>query len=105
MLRLMLPNPVFLVYSQTCVQRRQPWDPEKVAVVDKWSLFSGHLCNKSSKGDLKRVAPGLTVLLTQNFTFFIEYLYFFSRFSSNAILNHFSSTQPLSILVIPRMVL
>jgi hypothetical protein len=54
MLRLMLPNPVFLAYTQTCVQR-QPWDPEKVAVVDRWSLFRGHLCNKSFKWDLKMV--------------------------------------------------
>ena len=24
-----------------------PWDPKIVAVVDSWSLFRGHLCNKT----------------------------------------------------------
>ncbi len=32
-----------------------PWDPKKVAAVDRWSLFRGHLRNKSSKWDLKKV--------------------------------------------------
>ncbi len=31
-----------------------PWD-KKGALVDRGSLFSGHLCNKSSKWDLKMV--------------------------------------------------
>jgi hypothetical protein len=30
-----------------------PWNPPKVAIVDKCSLFGGHLSNKSSKWDLK----------------------------------------------------
>jgi hypothetical protein len=28
-------------------------DPKIVAVVDKWLLFSGHICNKSSTWDHK----------------------------------------------------
>ncbi len=32
-----------------------PWDPKIEAVVDRWSLFRGHLCNKNSKWDLKMV--------------------------------------------------
>ncbi len=35
-------------YSQNCLQKI-------VAVVHSWSLFRGHLCNKSSKWDLKIV--------------------------------------------------
>ncbi len=40
-------NTVKLVYND------HPWDPKIVAVVDRWSLFRGHLCNKGSKWDLK----------------------------------------------------
>ncbi len=32
-----------------------PWDPKIVTVVDRWSLFRGNLCNKSSKQGLKIV--------------------------------------------------
>jgi hypothetical protein len=32
-----------------------PWDPKIVAVVYRWSLFKGHLCNKSYKWDNKIV--------------------------------------------------
>ncbi len=39
-------------YSQTCRQR-PPMAPPKVAVVDCWSLFGGHLCTKCSKWDLR----------------------------------------------------
>ena len=28
------------------------WDPKIVAVVDRWSLFRDHLCNKSSEWGL-----------------------------------------------------
>ena len=38
---------VKLVYND------HPWDPKIMAVVDKWSLFKGHLCYKSSKWDPK----------------------------------------------------
>ena len=38
--------------SQTCVQR-PPLGP--TVVVDRWSLFSGHLCYKSSNWDHKMV--------------------------------------------------
>ncbi len=31
------------------VYNDHPWDQKIVAVVDKWSLFRGYLCNKSSK--------------------------------------------------------
>ncbi len=37
------------------VYKDHPWDPKIVAVVDRWSLFRGHLCNKSAKWDLKMV--------------------------------------------------
>jgi hypothetical protein len=43
-----------LEHSQTCVQR-PPLGPKKVAVVDRWSLFRGHLYNKTSVWDLKIV--------------------------------------------------
>ncbi len=36
-------NTVKLVYND------HRWDPKIVAVIDRWSLFRGHLCNKSSK--------------------------------------------------------
>ncbi len=39
-------------YSQTCKQR-PPMGPPKVAVVEWWSLFGGHLCTKCSKCDLR----------------------------------------------------
>jgi hypothetical protein len=29
------------------VYNDHPWDPEIVAVVDRWSLFRGNLCEKS----------------------------------------------------------
>ncbi len=48
----------------------QPRDSKIVAVVDRWSLFRGHLCNKSSECDYKMVVDirrwsgsGLTVVL------------------------------------------
>jgi hypothetical protein len=44
-----LSSTVKLLYND------HPWDPKKVAVVDRWSLFSGHLCSKSLKWDLKIV--------------------------------------------------
>ena len=45
----MFQNTVKLVYND------HPRDPKIVAVVDRWSLFRGHLCNKSSEWDLKMV--------------------------------------------------
>jgi hypothetical protein len=33
-----------------------PWGPIKVPVVERWSLFRGHLCDKSSNSDLKMMA-------------------------------------------------
>ena len=35
------------------VYNDHPWDPNIVAVVDRWSLFRGHLFYKKSKWDLK----------------------------------------------------
>ncbi len=32
-----------------------PWNPKIVAFVDRWSLFKGILCYKTSKWDLKIV--------------------------------------------------
>jgi len=37
------------------VYNDHPRDPKIVAVVDRWSLFRGHLCSKSLKWDLKIV--------------------------------------------------
>jgi hypothetical protein len=37
------------------VYKDHPRDPKIVTVVDRWSLFKGHLCSKSSKWDLKKV--------------------------------------------------
>ncbi len=37
------------------VYNDHPWDPKIVAVVDKWSLFRGHSCNKAPNWDLKMV--------------------------------------------------
>ncbi len=41
-----------------------PRGPKILAVVDRWLLFKGDLCNKSLKWDLKTVgvSSGLTVL-------------------------------------------
>ncbi len=38
------------------VYNDHPRDPKIVAVVDRWSLFGGHLCYKRSNWDLKTVA-------------------------------------------------
>ncbi len=35
------------------VYNDHPWDPKIVAVVDKWSLFRGHLHNKFGTGTSK----------------------------------------------------
>jgi hypothetical protein len=43
------------VHTVKPVYNDHPWDPEIVVVVDKWSLFRGHLCNKSFKRGLKMV--------------------------------------------------
>ncbi len=40
------------------VYNDHPWDPKIMAVIHSWSLFRGHLYNKSSKGDLKLVVVG-----------------------------------------------
>ncbi len=37
------------------VYNDQPRDPKVAAVVDRWSLFRGHLCCKSSIWDLRKV--------------------------------------------------
>ncbi len=37
------------------VYNDHPWDPNTVAVVDRWSLFRGYLCNKSPNRDIKIV--------------------------------------------------
>ncbi len=37
------------------VYNNHPWDPKIVAVVDRWSLFRGQLCNKSFSRDQKMV--------------------------------------------------
>ncbi len=37
------------------VYNDHPRDPKIVAVVDRWSLFGCHLCNKRSNWDLKIV--------------------------------------------------
>ncbi len=39
------------------VYNDHPWDPKIVAVVDRWSLFSGHLCNMSPWHDLSWSLP------------------------------------------------
>ena len=36
------------------VNNDHPRDPEIVAVVDRWSVFRGHLCNKNLKWDHKK---------------------------------------------------
>jgi len=38
------------------VYNDHPWDPKIVAVVDRWSLFRGHLCYKKTNWDLKIAA-------------------------------------------------
>ena len=43
------PNTVNFVYNDP------PRDPKIVVVVDRRSLFRGHLCNKNSKWDPKMV--------------------------------------------------
>ncbi len=50
-----------------------PWNPKIVAVVDRWSLFGGHLCTQSSNGTKSGgryrqvvVSSGLTVFSTRN---------------------------------------
>ncbi len=50
-----LLNSIELSSTVKLVYNDHPWDPKKVAVVDRWSLFSGHLCSKSLKWDLKIV--------------------------------------------------
>ena len=54
---LYLPSFVFgvLYFTIKPVYNDYPWDPKKVAVVDRWSLFRSHLCSKSSKWDFKTV--------------------------------------------------
>ncbi len=46
---------IFFIFLSTvkAVYNDHFWDQKIVAVVDRWSLFRGHLCNKSSKWDLK----------------------------------------------------
>ncbi len=48
-----------MLYARKCsvkpVFNDHLWDPSKVAVVERWSLFRGHLCNKSYNWDLKMV--------------------------------------------------
>ncbi len=45
----------FIAVTRTVkpVYNDHPWDRKMVAVVDRWSLFRGHLCNKSTKRVLK----------------------------------------------------
>ena len=38
--------------SNLCMYNSHPWDPKVVVVVDRWSLFKGHLCHT---WDLKTV--------------------------------------------------
>jgi len=78
---------IFLVFVSTVkpVYNDHHWDPKIVAVVERWSLFKGHLCSKSLKWDLKIVviidrwslfggghysevvvSPGLTVLTSSS---------------------------------------
>ncbi len=35
-----------------------PWDLKIVAVVERWSLFSGHLCSKVLLWDIKMLTGG-----------------------------------------------
>ncbi len=44
------------IYTVKPVYNDHPRDPKIVAVVDRWSLFRGHLCYKTSNWDLKIVA-------------------------------------------------
>ena len=47
-----------------------PWDPKIVAVVNRLSLFRGHISNKNSKWDPSMVVvnSGLTVAANKPFT-------------------------------------
>jgi hypothetical protein len=45
----------FLQSTVKPVSNDHPWDPKIVAVVDRWLLFRGHLCDKSLKWDLTMV--------------------------------------------------
>jgi hypothetical protein len=45
-----IKNGYFLEYSHTGVQR-PPLATKKVAAVDRWSLFRGHLCSESCNWD------------------------------------------------------
>ncbi len=45
----------FVISTIKLVYNEYYWDPKKVASVDRWSLLGGHLCNKSSKRDMKLV--------------------------------------------------
>ncbi len=60
-----------------------PWDTKIVAVVDRWSLFTGHLCNKIFKWDLKMmvvVDKGSLFGGGRKFRFYcIKFLLFFKR--------------------------
>ncbi len=49
-------NTLKKLYTVKPVYNDHPWDPKILAVVDRWSLFRGHLCYKRSNMDLKTVA-------------------------------------------------
>ncbi len=44
-----------LKYTLKPLYNYHPWDPKVVSVVERWSLFRGHLCNKSFTWDLEMV--------------------------------------------------
>ena len=41
-----------VVHSKLCTYNDHPWDPKIVVGVVRWSLYRGHLSNKSFKWDL-----------------------------------------------------
>jgi hypothetical protein len=53
------------IYTFKPMYNDHPRDPKIVAVVEKWSLFRCHLCNKSSKWDHKMAVRryGLVVVI------------------------------------------
>ena len=66
-----LKNTVKPVYND------HPWDPKIVAFVDRWSLFEGNLCNKSSKCDIEMVVVSLGLTVNPNliqFSSFVQIL-------------------------------
>ena len=80
------------------VYNDHPRDPKIVSVVDRWSLFRGHLCNKNSKWNTKMMGRFwqvgvryLKVAVVDRWSFTPVWLYYETDYlnvlSSNIIIN------------------